>query len=156
MPKIDIAGLPIEARVNYPDPFAAPIAGREKKRLGNAVGIDQFGVNLMTLKPGSWSSQRHWQHTEDEMVFVVSGEVVLCEDSGETVLKAGEAAGWKSGVPNGHCLINRTGKDVVVLEIGTRHVKETVTYSDIDMMMMRDENGPRYQKKSGEPYPKRT
>ena len=156
MPKIDIASLPLDARVNYPDPFAAPIVGREKKRLGNAVGIDQFGVNLMTLKPGSWSSQRHWQHTEDEMVFVVSGEVVLCEDGGETVLKAGEAAGWKSGVPNGHCLINRTDKDVVVLEIGTRHAKEQVTYSDIDMVMTRDENGPRYMKKSGEPYPKRT
>jgi uncharacterized cupin superfamily protein len=156
MPKIDIASLPVEARVNYPDPFAAPINGREKKRLGNAVGIDQFGVNLMTLKPGSWSSQRHWQHTEDEMIYVVSGEVVLCEDNGETVLKAGEAAGWKSGVPNGHCLINRTGNDVVVLEIGTRHVKESVTYSDIDMMMHRDENGPRYTKKSGELYPKRT
>jgi uncharacterized cupin superfamily protein len=156
MPKIDIASLPLDARVNYPDPFAAPIVGREKKRLGNAVGLDQFGVNLMTLKPGSWSSQRHWQHTEDEMVFVVSGEVVLCEDTGETVLKAGEAAGWKSGVPNGHCLINRTDKDVVVLEIGTRHAKEKVTYSDIDMVMTRDENGPRYMKKSGEPYPKRT
>jgi len=156
MPKIDIASLPLDARVNYPDPFAAPIVGREKKRLGNAVGIDQFGVNMMTLKPGSWSSQRHWQHTEDEMVFVVSGEVVLCEDNGETVLKAGEAAGWKSGVPNGHCLINRTDKDVVVLEIGTRHAKEQVTYSDIDMVMTRDENGPRYMKKSGEPYPKRT
>ena len=156
MPKIDIASLPLENRVNYPDPFAAPINGREKKRLGNAVGIDQFGVNLMTLKPGAWSSQRHWQHTEDEMIFVVSGEVVLCEDNGETVLKAGEAAGWKSGVPNGHCLINRTDKDAVVLEIGTRHAKEQVTYSDIDMVMTRDENGPRYLKKSGEPYPKRT
>ena len=156
MPKIDIASLPLDARMTYPDPFGVPITGREKKRLGNAVGIDQFGVNLMTLKPGSWSSQRHWQHTEDELVFVVSGEVVLCENDGETVLKAGEAAGWKSGVPNGHCLINRTDKDAVVLEIGTRHVKEQVTYSDIDMMMTRDENGPRYTKKSGEPYPKKT
>ena len=98
MPKIDIAKLPVDTGPDYPDPFWKPIVGRERKRLGNAVGLIQFGVNLTTLKPGAWSSQRHWHENEDEFVYVVSGEIVLCEDDGETVLRPGDTAGWKAGV----------------------------------------------------------
>ena len=96
MPKIDIASLPVEAGYTYPDPYWKSQVGRSRKRLGNAVGLSQFGVNLITLKPGAWSSQRHWHRNEDEFVYVLEGEVVLCEDHGETVLKAGDAAGWKA------------------------------------------------------------
>ena len=152
MPKIDIPNVPIDTFSGYPEPFRQAVAGRLRKRLGNAVGLDQFGVNLTTLKPGAWSSQRHWHASEDELVYVLEGELVLCEDGGETVLKPGDAAGWKANVPNGHCLINRTDRDAVFLEIGTRSKSERATYSDIDMQAVRDDKGTRYLHKSGEPY----
>jgi uncharacterized cupin superfamily protein len=154
MPKIDIASLKLDNATNYPEPFRQAVLGRQRKRLGNAVGLDQFGVNLSTLKPGAWSSQRHWHAAEDELIYMLEGELVLCEDSGETVLKSGDAAGWKAGVPNGHCLINRSNRDATYLEIGSRAKREKAEYPDIDMRVERDENGARYMHKSGEPYPK--
>jgi len=152
MPRIDIAGLKIDTFTGYPEPYRQAVAGRQRKRLGNAVGLSQFGVNLTTLKPGAWSSQRHWHECEDELVYVLEGEVVLCEDDGETVLRPGDAAGWKANSPNGHCLINRSNRDAVFLEIGTRAPRERATYSDIDMLAERDTSGQRYLHKSGEPY----
>jgi len=152
MPKIDIANLKVDNSSNYPEPHRQAVLGRFRKRLGNAVGLDQFGVNLTTLKPGAWSSQRHWHETEDELVYMLEGEVVLCEDGGESVLKPGDAAGWKASAPNGHCLINRSDRDAVFLEIGTRSPRERAVYSDIDMKVERDASGPRYLHKSGEPY----
>jgi uncharacterized cupin superfamily protein len=154
MPKIDIASLKLDNATNYPEPFRQAVLGRQRKRLGNAVGLDQFGVNLSTLKPGAWSSQRHWHAAEDELIYVLEGELVLCENAGETVLKPGDAAGWKAGVANGHCLINRTTRDAVYLEIGARSGHEKVEYPDIDMRLERDAKGARFLHKSGEPYPK--
>jgi uncharacterized cupin superfamily protein len=157
MPKIDIANVPAETAYTYPDPFWKVLVGRSRQRLGNAIGLSQFGVNLARLKPGAWSSQRHWHAAEDEFVYILEGEVVLCEDGGEIVLKAGDAAGWKANAGNGHCLINRTDRDVVMIEVGTRLTRETVVYSDIDMRLERSEQGAvNYFHKSGEPYPKRT
>jgi len=156
MPKLDITGLPVDTVNMYPDPFWKIIVGRERKRLGNAVGLSQFGVNLTTLKPGAWSSQRHWHRNEDEFVYVLSGEIVLVEDGGETVLKPCDSAGFKADNGNGHCLINRTEREAVYLEVGTRSVDERVVYSDIDMVLERDKGGSRYMRKSGELYPKRT
>jgi uncharacterized cupin superfamily protein len=153
MPKIDIASLPIDIGTNYPEPFHKAVIGRSRKRVGNAVGLSQFGVNLTTLKPGAWSAQRHWHANEDEFVYVLEGELVLCENQGETVLKPGDAAGWKANGGNGHCLINRTQRDAVYLEVGTRLVQETVVYSDIDMRLERDKRNARYLHKNGEPYP---
>jgi len=153
MPKIDIANLKSDEVSGYPEPFRRAVVGRMRKRLGNGVGLDQFGVNLTTLRPGAASAQRHWHAAEDELVYVLSGEVVLCEDGGETVLQAGDAAGFKAGVPNGHCLINRSREDAVYLEIGTRAARERVDYPDIDMRLERDERGGRFLHKSGEPYP---
>ena len=154
VPKIDIAQVKIESATNYPAPFSKEVQGRSRKRLGNAVGLDQFGVNLTTLTPGAWSAQRHWHEAEDEFVYVLAGEVVLCEDGGETVLKPGDAAGWKANTPNGHCLINRGDRDAVYLEVGSRFKREHVTYPDIDMLLVRDEAGMRYTTKSGKVYPK--
>ncbi len=153
MPKIDIDKLPLDTSTRYPEPFRRAVVGRERKRLGNAVGLDQFGVNLARLKPGAASSQRHWHAKEDEFVYVLEGELVLVEDGGETVLRPGDAAGWKAGAPNGHCLINRTDRDAVFLEIGTRAAAELVEYPDIDMRFERDGATGRYLRKSGEPYP---
>ena len=153
MPKIDIDAIAVDTRTGYPEPFRQAVIGRERKRLGNAVGLDQFGVNLSRLKPGAQSSQRHWHQHEDELVYVLEGEIVLVEDGGETVLKAGDAAGWKAGVANGHCLINRGGRDAVFLEIGSRAPRETATYLDIDMRAERDDKGMRYVRRDGTPYP---
>jgi uncharacterized cupin superfamily protein len=153
MPKIDIDKIPLDASTNYPPPFNKAVEGRVRRRLGKAAGLTQFGVNLCTLKPGAASSQRHWHENEDEFVYVLSGEVVLCEDGGETVLKPGDAAAWKSGVQNGHCLINRSNRDAVVIEVGTRAAAERAHYSDIDMQVVRDGSSFRYLHKNGEPYP---
>ena len=152
MPKIDIDALKVDTYTGYPEPFRQAVLGRERKRLGSAVGLDQFGVNLSRLKPGAASSQRHWHEKEDELVYVLEGEVVLCEDDGETVLKPGDAAAWKAGVPNGHCLINRSARDAVFIEVGTRAAAERAHYSDIDMMVERGEKGARYTRKNGEPF----
>src|SRR5271156_3010268 len=120
MPKIDIANLPVDSRTHYPEPFNQAVVGRSRKRLGNAVGLDQFGVNLTTLKPGAASALRHWHEKEDELGYVLEGELVLIEDGGETVLKRGDAAGFKANSRNGHHLINKSNRDVVYLEVGTR------------------------------------
>jgi uncharacterized cupin superfamily protein len=154
MPKIDVVKLPSDNRTNYPALFRRAVEGRWRKRLGDAVGLTQFGVNLTTLKPGAWSAQRHWHEAEDEFVYVLEGELVLCENNGERLLKAGDAVGWKAGAPNGHCLINRSTRDAVYLEIGSRAACEKVDYPDIDMRFERDETGTRYLHKSGEPYPR--
>ncbi len=152
MPKIDIDKLKVDTHSGYPEPFRRAVVGRERKRLGNAAGLDQFGVNLSRLKPGAASSQRHWHKNEDEFVYMLEGELVLCEDGGETVLRPGDAAGWKAGVANGHCLINRTDRDAVFLEIGSRAKHEVADYSDIDMRAERDDKGTRYVHKDGTPY----
>ncbi len=153
MPKIDIDTVPIDTYSGYPDPYRQAVIGRERKRLGNAAGLDQFGVNLSRLKPGAASSQRHWHAHEDEFIYVLEGELVLVENESETVLRPGDAAGWKAGVANGHCLINRTARDAVYLEIGTRAPRERAEYPDIDMVAMRDGKSQRYLHKSGAPYP---
>jgi len=154
MPKVDIGKIAIDTATGYPPPFNKVVEGRSRKRLGRAAGLTHFGVNICTLKPGAASSQRHWHENEDEFVYVLEGEVVLREDEGETVLKPGDAAGWKAGVPNGHTLINRANRDAVFIEVGTRAASERAHYSEIDMMVVRDEKGARYTKKNGEPYPK--
>ena len=155
MPKIDIAKVPVETATTYPDPYWQATVGREKQRLGNSIGLNQFGVNLVTLKPGAWSSQRHWHRNEDEFVYVLEGEITRVEDHGEVVLKPGDTAGWKANSRVGHCLINRTKQDARYIEVGTRASYETAVYPDIDMRAERDKTGMRYLKKTGEPHPVR-
>jgi uncharacterized cupin superfamily protein len=154
MPRIDIASLPVDDGTNYPEPFRGVVRGRGRKRLGVAAGLDQFGVNLTTLRPGAASSLRHWHETEDELVYILDGEVILVEDGGETVLKAGDAAGFKANVPNGHHLINKTDRDVVFLEIGTRSKRERAEYPDVDLRIVRDETGGCAMHKNGRLYSK--
>jgi uncharacterized cupin superfamily protein len=154
MPKIDLANLPVEERSTYPEPFNQVVRGRSRKRLGNAAGLNQFGVNLTTLKPGAASSLRHWHEKEDELVFILEGEVVLVEDTGDTVLKPGDAAGFKANVMNGHHLVNKSNRNAVYLEIGTRAQHERAEYPDVDLLVIRDENGAHFTHKDGKPYPK--
>ena len=152
MPRIDVDGLKPDSATGYPQRFRDAVAGRSRRRLGSAAGLTGVGINLTTLKPGAASSQRHWHAAEDEFVYIVSGEVVLCEDGGEVVLRPGDAAGFPAGVANGHSLVNRGSSDAVYLEIGTRAARERVEYPDIDMRMERDEQGTRFLHKSGEAW----
>src|SRR5580698_11330660 len=118
--KIDFSSVPVVTGSRYPAPFDVPCAARTRQRLGDAAGLTDFGVNLLRLPPGVWSSQRHWHTAEDEFLYVLEGEVVLVTDAGEEVLRAGDCAGFKAGEPDGHHVQNRSGTDTVILEIGTR------------------------------------
>jgi len=151
MPKIDTAKIAAQQIASYPKEFASVISGREKQRIGDAVGLTQFGVNITRIKAGSASALRHWHEQEDEFIYMLEGELVLHENDGETVLRPGDAAGFKAGSGIAHCLINRSGRDAVYLEVGTRAASERVHYPDVDFMMERDKNGRRYFRKSGEP-----
>ena len=151
MPKIDIDSLPIEVRSGYPAPHDRLVAGRSRKRLGNAVELSQFGVNLTTLKPGSASALRHWHDKEDEFVYVLSGELTLVENDGETIMRPGDAAGFKAGVANGHHLVNRSAHEAVYLEIGSRMPGENAHYPDVDLAFLRTDAGYVYTRKDGSP-----
>jgi uncharacterized cupin superfamily protein len=118
----------------YPAPHDVPCQQRSRRRLSDAFGLSQFGVNLLELPPGAWSSQRHWHERQDEFVYVLEGEVTLVTDEGETVLTAGMVAGFRAGEPNGHHLTNRSKSVARVLEMGTRTAVETAHYPDISMM----------------------
>jgi uncharacterized cupin superfamily protein len=153
MPKIDIAAVPEVKGTDYPPPFDAAPAGRVKQRLGDAGGLADFGVNLVRLPPGSWSSQRHWHSHEDEFVHVLEGELTLIEDGGETVLRAGNCAAFPKASGNGHHMINKSGATAVYLEVGTRAPTDVTTYADIDMMVANLDG--RYVHRDGTPYPDR-
>lgn len=149
MPKIDIETAEVSTGSRYPAPFDEPCRDKRRWRLGDVAGLTQFGVNLLRMAPGAWSSQRHWHTTEDEFLWVLEGEVVLVSDEGEEVLKAGDCAGFKAGVANGHHLQNRSGAEAVVLEVGTRDwVNDRCDYPDIDMQADADgylrRDGTRY------------
>jgi uncharacterized cupin superfamily protein len=152
MPKIDTTRLKPRESTNYPDAFKHVVRGREKTALGNAVDLTQFGVNLTRLKPGAASSLRHWHENEDEFVYILAGELVLIEDGGETIMRPGDCAGFKANVANGHHLVNRTERDALYLEIGTRAPAECAHYPDVDLKFERDETSARILHKNGEPY----
>ena len=152
MPKIDTTKLKPRESTNYPDAFKHVVKGREKTALGNAAGLSQFGVNLTRLKPGAASSLRHWHENEDEFVYILAGELMLIEDDGETIMRPGDCAGFKANVANGHHLVNRTERDALYLEIGTRAPAERAHYPDVDLEFERDETSARILHKNGEPY----
>ncbi|MGH8378185.1 MAG: cupin domain-containing protein, partial [Gammaproteobacteria bacterium] len=136
MKKINIEKAPTRHGTGYPEPYDQPCRSRKRWRLGNAAGLTQFGVNLLRLPAGVWSSQRHWHATEDEFVYVLEGEVVLVANTGEEILRAGDCVGFKAGDPDGHHLQNRTQKETVILEVGTRNPKgDGVDYPDIDLVI---------------------
>src|SRR5271168_2229247 len=146
--RIDLSKIPVITGSSYPAPFDVACAARARQRLGDAAQLTDFGVNLMRLPPGAWSSQRHWHSAEDEFVFVLEGEVVLVTDAGEEVLAAGECAGFKAGIRDGHHLQNRSAREAVVLEIGSRKVAEDEgDYPDIDLRFLKGRGG--YVRKDG-------
>ena len=151
--RIDVASVTPIVGTLYPTPYEQPCLARERRKIGDAAGLTQYGVNLLTLPPGAWSSQRHWHSHQDEFVFVVQGEVVLVTDGGEEVLRAGDAAGFKAGEENGHCLQNRSSSAAVVLEIGSRVADDATVYPDIDMLSPADGMPALYTRRDGTPYP---
>ena len=148
MPKVDLAAIPQTNRTGYPPPFDEPVAGRWQRRLAPATGLTDFGASHVVLRPGAWSSQRHWHEGEDEMVIMLAGEAVLIEDEGETLLRAGDVAVFPKGVRNGHHLVNRGDTDCAFVAIGGG-TGLGGAYSDIDMMFTAHGD---YVHKDGTPY----
>jgi uncharacterized cupin superfamily protein len=155
MPRINPNDAPQSSGTRYPPPFDQPCRARVWSRLGDAAGLTQFGVNLVGLSPGTWSSQRHWHSHEDEFVYVLEGELVLVTDAGEEILRAGDCAGFKAGERNGHCLQNRSSTEAKILTIGSRNVDDHGEYPDIDMKFTSDRysgKGGAYVHKDDTPY----
>jgi uncharacterized cupin superfamily protein len=150
---LDAMAVTARTGSGYPKPFDEDVSGRAKRALGDAFGLTQFGVNLVTLAPGAWSSHRHWHVHEDEFVYILAGEVALVTDAGETMLKPGMVAGFPAGRADGHHLINRGEQPALYLEVGTRADHEEAHYSDIDMMARKEGGRFVFTRKTGEPYP---
>jgi uncharacterized cupin superfamily protein len=150
--RIDLAALTPVVGTLYPPPFDVPCRARERTKLGDAAGLTQFGVNLLRLPPGAWSSQRHWHTGEDEFVYVLAGEVVLVTDAGDEVLRAGDAAGFPANDLDGHCLQNRSDRDATVLEVGTRMKGSVAYYPGIDMVAPAGGKPAAYTRRDGTPY----
>ncbi|HXI88329.1 MAG TPA: cupin domain-containing protein [Parvularculaceae bacterium] len=153
MPKIDLSTVPERTGSCYPAPFDAPCAARARKALGDAGGLTDFGVNLLRLPPGAWSSQRHWHSDEDEFVWVLSGVATLVTGEGRQPLKAGECAAFPKGRADGHHLVNESNAPVICLEVGTRSASDVCDYPDVDMRY--DPKTGSYVRRDGAPYPKR-
>lgn len=131
--KLDLSKVPVKTGSIYPSPYAKMMAGRSSQRLGDAGGLTQFGVNLVTLQPGALSSLRHWHLAEDEFVMVTAGECTLVQDEGATLMRAGDCAAFPANTPNGHHFINHSTRIASFLVIGSKAKREVATYSDVDL-----------------------
>ena len=151
-PALDPATLDPNTTSGYPEPYRSRVLPREKRRLGAALGLKQFGVNLTTLPPGKESSMRHWHSHEEEFVYVLEGEVVLISDAGEQVLTAGCCAGFPAGSGDGHQLVNRSARPAVYLEVGTNDAADEVLYPDVDLHYSPAGTPGRFTRKDGTPY----
>ena len=152
-PALDPSTVTPRNSSGYPEPFRSRVLPREKRALGDALGLTRIGVNLTTLPPGKESAMRHYHTREDELVFVVEGEVVLVSNDGEQVLTAGMAAGFPAGVEDGHQLVNRSDRPARYLEISNRDPEDGATYPDVDLAFRRGANGRAvFTRKDGSTY----
>jgi uncharacterized cupin superfamily protein len=135
---VDTSTLPRTTGSGYPEQHCSEVMNRARARLGDVFGLTQFGVNIVTLPPGTWSSHRHWHETEDELIHVLDGSILLVDDLGEHLLTAGMCAGFKAGNGNGHHLRNVSDAPATYLEVGTRQNSDRVMYSDIDMQALKE------------------
>jgi uncharacterized cupin superfamily protein len=148
-PALDPLELDAVSRSSYPEPYYSRVMPREKRRLGDVLGLQKIAINRTTLPAGKESSMRHWHTHEDELIVVLEGEVVLRTDAGEQILRAGCCAGFAAGVSDGHQLINRSQKPAVYLEISNRDAEDTVYYSDPDVDLVF--TGGRMRRRDGTP-----
>jgi uncharacterized cupin superfamily protein len=148
MPKIDLEAIEQVNRTRYPPPFDGEVQGRWYRRLAPATGLTDFGVSHVVLKPGAWSSQRHWHNGEDEFLVMVEGEAVLVEDNGRAILRAGDCAAWPKGVTKGHHVRNESDRDCTFIVVGGG-TNTGGGYSDIDMMWTAEDG---FVHKDGTPY----
>jgi uncharacterized cupin superfamily protein len=146
--------LAVQAREGcaYPDPFKGPIEKRSRRALGDALGLANFGVNLVSLAPGAWSAQRHLHSHENEFVDFLEGEITLVTDQKEQILGPGMAAGFQAGRVDGHHVVNRSDAPVVHLEVGNRKPENTVHYPHVDLHAPAATGGGIVTRKTGEPY----
>jgi uncharacterized cupin superfamily protein len=152
-PALDPATLTPRTHSTYPEPFRSRVLPREKLALGDALRLTKVGVNLTTLMPGVESSMRHFHTREDELIWVVEGEVVLRTDEGEQTLGPGMCAGFPAGVRDGHQLINRSDRPARYLEISNRDPEDGAEYPDVDLVYRRGPDGkPIFEHKDGSPY----
>jgi uncharacterized cupin superfamily protein len=152
LPAIDPRDVPAERRVSYPAPFAQRVSGRVRRRVGDALGLRNFGVNLTLIEPGGQSALRHWHTRQDEFIYVLEGELVLVTDDGEQVLKQGMAAGFPAGSGDGHHLVNRTSHPAVYLEVGDRAPGDDVHYPDDDLVGHAGPAPRVFRNRDGQPY----
>lgn len=148
MPKLDLDSIPESNATGYPPPFDEAVAGRWQRRFAAAAGLTKLGANHVTLKPGAWTSQRHWHHVADELVVMLEGEAVLVEDDNETLLRTGDIAVFPGGVANGHVIQNRSAADCVLLAVCAGNEADSGEYADIDMVFSPEG----YFHKDGTPY----
>jgi uncharacterized cupin superfamily protein len=153
MPKLKLDAIPPRVGSSYPAPFHEKSATRARRSLSKAGGLTEFGVNLLELPPGAWSSQRHWHTAEDEFVYVLAGEVTLVTDAGEQLLRAGDCAAFPKGDRDAHHVINKSSAPATRLEVGTSHDDDVCTYPDIDMKI--DSRVGQYTHFDGTAYPDR-
>ena len=151
MPKLDLDAIPQTNATGYPAPFDREVQGRWYRRLAPVAGLTRMGASHVTLKPGAWSSQRHWHSAEDELVVMLAGEAVLVEDEGESIIRPGDVLAWPAGMENGHHLQNRSDADCVFVAISAGPKdRDTGAYPDIDMVFDADgarKDGTRYAAK---------
>ncbi|MBI1776801.1 MAG: cupin domain-containing protein [Proteobacteria bacterium] len=152
LPALDPSSIVPRRGSGYPKPYRDPCMARAKRTLGDAVGLQAFGVNLVELEPGAWSSQRHWHTREDEFVYVLEGELTLVSEAGKQVLKPGMAAGFPAGKADGHHFINRGRKTAVYLEVGNREAGDACHYSDVDLHLPPAKVSSHFTRKNGKKY----
>ncbi len=152
LPALDPTEVPARQGTSYPEPFKEPCQGRIKRVLGDALGLGNFGVNLVTLPPGAASAQRHWHSHEDEFVYVVAGVSTLVTEDGEQLLATGQVAGFPAGRADGHHLVNKGDAPATYLEVGDRNPEDVCSYPDIDLHLAPTPDGHVFTNKKGEPY----
>jgi uncharacterized cupin superfamily protein len=151
-PAFDPAQVSEQSTSGYPEPYKARVAGRHRRRLGDAAGLKNFGVNLTRLDPGAESSMRHWHAGQDEFIYVLEGEATLVTDAGRQKLTPGMAAGFPAGKADGHQLVNETARPVVYLEIGDRTPGDGASYTDVDLAARMVDGKWVFTHKDGTPY----
>lgn len=154
MPKLDLSQLPLKSGSTYPAPFDAPCQDRSRISPSDAGSLTQFGAHIMTLKPGAWSSQRHWHSYEDELVYILEGHPTLIDNDGPHPLSPGDITTHKGGETNAHHMMNETSQEVRYLIIGGRAPeKDNAFYPDIDLELPANGTAERlYLRKDGQPY----